>query len=387
MTEEEMNLRALLADPETVAALEGIYERQIQRILATLANGISQPGAARAVTLISRIRELISDLNPAADTAVRAWIKENVAKAFVLGDDDATNALRKELDEASSDERDAFGSVSDSFTAVNQTAMRAITSLMEETLKGAAADMLNVLIGAIRRTQLALHMDAGVRGAVTGGIIRGATYSQLSDDIANVILQGSGDAASLARLSAAGFQPDLLKLYQQLAQGQFIRIGNRTYSVRAYANLVARTMLAEATNTATIVRSQQNGIDHVQVSWHVQKEPDICTLFAGRVFFIGAGDDPLGFPNYNEIPKLPLHPNCRHRLMPYVAALKSLADIEGARNDANLIPDDFFSQEAREIEKKLEELTPAQWKAIQPRSTELLPQEFFTPEPPASAAA
>ncbi|HEV3027550.1 MAG TPA: hypothetical protein VG457_08260 [Planctomycetota bacterium] len=388
MSSTSQSLRALLNNADTVAALEGIYERQLQRILSTLADGLTSAGAARARELLAELRILVHELDPSRDSLVRQWIRENIPAAFVLGDEAATLQLQKELGQVSDADAEDFGALRSGFTAVNQTAMRAITSMMEETLKNAAADIQNTLGLAVRRTQLTLQTDAAIREAVIGGRVRGATGKQLADDIANVILQG-GDPKALARLQELGFQPDLLQLYKRLAEGQFITINGRNYNVSSYAKMVARTMMSEAHKSGTIVRLQQNGVDHVKWEEHAQKEPDSCTLFMGNVFYIGAGEDPLGFPSLSTVPNhgVPQHPNCVCTLAAWVIQFKTKPMVDAARAIADALPDDVFGKTAREVADYVDQLTPAQFEEIAPRGAANLPDDYFQGPPPSKSAA
>jgi len=384
-------LTSLIENAETVASLIDIYERTLGRILRELSLGITQPGGARARELIARIRDLILELDPSRDGKVRAWIRETVHEAFVLGDDAATRQLRESLSDLSSGDRQAWGEIATGWTAVNQTAMRAIISSMDETLRQVASQMQSQFALAVRRTQLVLHTDQAIREATVSGIIRGATGRQLSDDIANIILEGRGGPEAIARLREQGFQPDLLKLYERLAKGQVVRVGARNYDVRAYANLVARTMLRDAHKVATLVRLQQNSVNHVRISVHVQKEPDVCTAYAGQVFYIGQGEDPLGFPSIKGIPNSgpPFHPNCAHVPEPWVLDFKTAGQIEDARIAAELLPENVFGKTAADVTKFIEELTPAQLEAILPNARKILPEDYFTqpPAPPIKGAA
>jgi len=387
MADSEQVLRALLGEADTVAALEAIYERQVQRILLELSQGITRPGADRAVELLVRLRTLIADLDPSRESAVRSWIERNIPSAFVLGDDQATEEVRAELAQASAEDRAAFGHLVTGFTAVSDQQMRAIAALMEETL-GSAAEQIRRTVGiAVQRTQLALPTDAAVREASIGAIVRGASGRQLSDDIAGIILEGKAGPDALARLQKLGFRPDLVELYQRLSKGQFININGRNYDVRKYANLVGRTMMREAITKGAILRLQANGVDHIRISLHDQQEADVCTIYAGRIYYIGQGEDPVGFPAYTSIPSIPLHPHCTHGVEAYPMQFKSPTQVQADLADAALLPDDWYGQGAGAITKKVHELTYSGLVAIAPRGAAHVPADSLKGEGPSRKRA
>ena len=355
-------LKALLAHAGTISALDDHYQRTIARILEELAAGISRPGAARAAELLRNLRELVAKLDPRKDSFVRKWIAEQLPKAYILGNRAAVRQLQEQLAKAGAEERAEFGELNRTWTAVNATTLAAISAAMSSTLHRAAVETLERLNLTVRRTQLTLLKDAQVREAVTGGIIRGATGKELSNDLARVIL-GKSDPASVARLRAAGFHGDDLELYKALAKGQTIKVAGKNFKVRAYANLTARTMMRDAHKVGTVVRLQQNGIDHVRISRHVQLERDECTPFAGNVYYIGPlSKDPLGFPSLRTILNggPPFHPNCAHVLEPYVAPLKTDEQKRLDAERANALPKRFYGKTSKELREMVAEATDAE---------------------------
>jgi hypothetical protein len=363
-------LQAFLSSDGVVAALDRHYARVIERILQELAAGISRPGASRARDLLITLRDLVAQLDPKKDSFVRTWIRERLPQAFILGDKSAVRQVREELEKVTAEKRALVGDLNRSFTAVNTLALRAIVAAMEDRLVDAARQVLTTSSFAIRRTQLILHQDQAVREAVTGGIIRGAAGREISDDIARIILTGEADREALQRLRARGFQSDSIALYKRLSEGQFIKVGDRNFNVRAYANLVARTMPREAHRVGTVVRLQQNGIDHVRISQHKQVEIDECTPFAGRVYYIGPlPQDPLGFPHLKQVTNggPPWHPHCIHVVEPFVAVLKPQSAIDAARADAELLPRRFLGKTAAEVRDLVHALDENELKAIAPK--------------------
>jgi hypothetical protein len=117
------------------------------------------------------------------------------------------------------------------------------------------------------------------------------------------------------------------------------------------------------------IRSRKSGVDHVRISNPPRVgEPDVCTVFAGRVFYVGTGADPLGFPKLSDVPNGgPLfHPHCRHGLQPYVIALKSPAEIASERELSNAIPKEFFNVKPYDVTKAVRKLGQGEVTNINP---------------------
>ena len=367
------DLSALIANDRHVPLLQRHFERTTKRILDELAAGVSRPGAARARDLIARMRELTNRLDPRKDSLVRRWIRKEIPRSFVLGDKAATRQLQEELRKVSSADQASFGSISRTFTGANTASLRGVVSAMENQLSRAAADTFATLNISIRKTQTTLLQDKSIREATVGGVIRGQTGRELSDDIAGILLTGTTDPEALKRLRDKGFRSDTTDLYKQLSKGQFITVGKRRFNVRDYANLVARTQSREAHKVAEVVRLQQNDVDHVRISRHKQLKRDECTPFAGKVFYIGSlSEDPAGFPKLSSIPNggPPFHPNCRHVLEPFVVEFKGQTAIDNARESAKLIPRRFLGKGSTEVRDFVAKLTDAELEEIAPEGFE-----------------
>jgi hypothetical protein len=97
----------------------------------------------------------------------------------------------------------------------------------------------------------------------------------------------------------------------------------RMISLDAYASTVARSTTAEATNTATTNQLTELGYDLVKMTEH-SPTCAVCALYQGRVYSISGKDTrfpPLSVAFSGEFANI--HPNCVHRLFPYI---ESLAD-------------------------------------------------------------
>lgn len=351
------DLQALLGSAENTAALREIYARVIERILAELAAGVTRPGMARAREVLAKVRELAAQLDPRKDGAVRRWIQSEFAKAYYLGDAAAIEGIEAARGRAPEARGNLVPIPTGAFTAINQLQLRATVAALSDRLHDVQRQILTKAGLFVRRTQLVFAQDAEVRSHIVGGIIRGQTHREVATDIARTILTGKLSPAAAQRMRDAGFAGDL-ELFRQIGHGQMVTVGQKTMDVRNYSDLVARTMAAEAHRIGTVTRLQQSGINHVRISRHQQAVEDECTLYAGRVFYVGAGVDALGFPSLRDVAGSgpPWHPHCAHVVEAWVAALKPQSTIDAAREDAGLLPAAAFGTSVKEARQLVEVL-------------------------------
>lgn len=92
----------------------------------------------------------------------------------------------------------------------------------------------------------------------------------------------------------------------------------REWKIENYARMVARTTSAEAQTIGTINACREYDCDLVKITEHAGP-CDRCSAIAGQVFSISGQSD--RYPALTGGNRPPIHPNCRHRLTPYVAEL------------------------------------------------------------------
>lgn len=135
-------------------------------------------------------------------------------------------------------------------------------------------------------------------------------------------------------------------LEQRLSEeGFFARVpwrnGRGSMRLDSYAELVARTTTAEATNTGTINQMAEQGQGLVKMTAH-STTCAVCAPRQGRVYRLEdfPADDPRqAFPHIREgMPRWPtyktVHPNCAHRLLPFVWSQKTAEEQRRALADA-----------------------------------------------------
>lgn len=357
-------LDELLNSARSTRALVQLYDRTIRRLVAELAAGVTQAQAFRSEALLARLRKILDSIDPKKSKELSAWIKTYVRKAYVIGDEAATKSIQDAL-------RSAPGSIARSvridaqFTVVNEIAIQGLAASMTATLGKARASIEETLGTVLRQTQTSLARADAIRSATAEGFLRGATRQQVADDIASILLGKVVPPAVKDRLRATGFDASMFNTFEGVARGRMIKAGKRTFTVRQYSDLVANTQLREAHKVATLTRLRQNRITHVKVSKHLQRVPDVCTPFAGRVFYVGEGSDPAGFPSLRSTPNggPPWHPFCRHSIAAYVMALKTPTEVEQARvAGQEIFP--LLGKDSSAITREVKSLPAAAFKRI-----------------------
>lgn len=130
--------------------------------------------------------------------------------------------------------------------------------------------------------------------------------------------EGEKKITKWARQAVIGGQPrqKLSKrvheyLRETLKVDDFIEIGGQPYRIRKFAEIVARTYLAEAQTEATLKLCQKYENDLVEVDQH-STDCDICKEFEGKIYSISGTH--TRYPKLEKAP--PFHPICRHSITP-----------------------------------------------------------------------
>ncbi|WP_422445983.1 phage minor capsid protein [Thermoanaerobacterium sp. DL9XJH110] len=146
------------------------------------------------------------------------------------------------------------------------------------------------------------------------------------------------------------------RLVQRLLdQGQtaFIDKLGRKWRLDSYAEMVARTTTREAATIATINECKEFGVDLVRISTHYPT-CELCAPLQGKVFSLSGRDK--RYPKYDgDRARVPVHPNCRHVLMPYIRKLDPNAD-ETQRYSNTSLTKDPRSEAEKQAYKEMRDL-------------------------------
>jgi len=119
-------------------------------------------------------------------------------------------------------------------------------------------------------------------------------------------------------------------------------------SIDSYVDMAVKTTVDSSINRATINQSEEFDNDLVKMSYHSSSCP-ICALYEGRVYSISGNDE--RYPALNDINDGNMetygtvHPNCRHRMLPYIEELDENA--EEARKVSNQPFEDNRSEQSK----------------------------------------
>jgi hypothetical protein len=328
------DLRTILNDADSIAALRRYYERGWDRILAALALGIARPGSARSRALLQQLRTILATLDPRRSAFVSHWIRDWVRASFLHGQAAAT----KEIDGTPSkvDSQDMKDTIAN------------VAGALESKLSGLAYQMETGLSSTMRLTQAAILQDVLLRDGISNGILRGPVGGAVAQDLQSIILNGPTLPAILG-LKKNGIARNVADALGKLSKG-IVTVGKASVPIGPYVETVANDALATANNAAARLVAQGNKIDHVFLDreWVTT----VCPYCAGveyNVFYDGPlSQDPAGFPRLKDLPNggPKWHPNCAHVIYPWPISQKTPSEIASALASSKAIPADYFGEGA-----------------------------------------
>lgn len=125
----------------------------------------------------------------------------------------------------------------------------------------------------------------------------------------------------------------------------------RVWRLDAYAEMAVRSVTAEATNMGLVNQMQGMDRDLVRMTEHHAACP-ICAPLEGRVYSI-SGKDPR-FPKLDKAvgDYMHIHPNCRHRVVPYVEELDDNPEATRRKSNRPFSDDPRTAAEKRSYERE-----------------------------------
>lgn len=259
------------------AQLVALYRRAYVMILERIGS-ISLRGGETAFErgLVRDVGRILDEL----DGATRLWAEQVIPRTY---SEAQAAAVKPWLDAGL-----AAPTIAVSFTKVHEHAVEVVAVNFLESMQDATQFVGRMMRDEWRRASL----EAVAQQLTTGETVRQATVN----------LQNT-----LALEGLTGFKD---------------RAGN-LWRLDDYAEMVIRTTTAECTNLGTTNQLRELGHDLVQLTEHRGACP-LCVPYEGRVYSVSG--DTSGYPPLSDVPGFregyqTMHPNCRHRVSPYVAAL------------------------------------------------------------------
>lgn len=154
-------------------------------------------------------------------------------------------------------------------------------------MSDAYLDFANGLNGIVKGVEHVLNetIKRQVRAQVVSGQITGSSIREITKEISE-LLSGQGFSILIDR-------------------------GGRQWDIKKYSEMLARTHVIKSANEGVIARAVEFGVDTLMVSTHAGA-CKICQPYEGQLYSINRKGK---YNNVGEFPN-PIHPNCRHRLLP-----------------------------------------------------------------------
>lgn len=272
--------------------LVDLYDDAAQKISETVLRPFGKTkdartwSRARAATLIQQIERLRANV----ERQTSLWLGDNVPAAYARGLRTADSQLK------ALGLRNKDIPVQGGFSQVDERTVATIAADMAASLNNALDDQARAATRFLRAAQQAITPDA---------------------EISRVIGQAAidGDMRQAVRDMRGLLNPSKIEDYRKAGQ-QIIQVGKANMTVKAYAEMLVRTRLREATVHGRHERLIANGNDLVTVIGRIST--NFCTEYVGRVFSITGASET--YPALAELPGggPPFHPNCSKSTTAYI---------------------------------------------------------------------
>lgn len=190
------------------------------------------------------------------------------------------------------------------------------TRAIEKTQEAMTEDLLkanqSIKVGALA------YFDAVANAGQEGAELQAFFIGDHEEKISELIDQGIRSGDSRQKVSQK-----LLNYFRSLfGDMQFIRINNRNYNTKYYAELVGRTWLRDLQSEATVNMANQYTMDLVEVSDH-GTTTEICKKYEGKVYSISGKTKTVAGVQVRPLKaRPPFHPNCWHNM--FVTSLEAI---------------------------------------------------------------
>ena len=277
--------------PPSVDDLIELYQkaqRELINQIIELSNNSNISTARYKAAVLARTQKILAKLKKQTDQ----WVEENAEAFYKQGISEADQAVLEQYIESKT-EPPPFPA---QFTVIDQEAVNVLSSQIKFNFD-------NIL--EVTGDRIKAELDQAISDAFASKIITGQTLKDVQSQILAILETKGISSFSYTR-----------------SDGKIVNM-----SLSSYAKTLARSTMANITNTASINRTQQVGGDLVKMTSHATSCP-ICWPLQGRVYSISGKD-----PRYPPLDRAfsggyaNIHPNCRHRINPYIPALKSPAEL------------------------------------------------------------
>lgn len=264
------NPQGVVPSDGSVSLFNKIIGKTYQDVYDTLEKA-SPTDAFRRKQTLNQIKAILDQ----ADADTQAWVKLNIPGFYEKGMFETVKGIN---------ERGGVVNINNDFAHFHREAIEALSQETYATIASGMAGVYKNAIGIINNAA-----REGVFNKIAAGQITGETRKAVQKSIADE-LKRQGISALVDK-------------------------GGKTWDLRRYGDMLARTSLTRAHNSGVINRMAGGGYDLVMVSSHYTS-CDYCAPWQSEVLSVG-GATP-GFPTLKQAEGAGLfHPNCRHTYSPY----------------------------------------------------------------------
>lgn len=249
----------------------------------------------RAQILLAQIQKELQQLR----RGVARWSADTLRRTILAG----WRAGQRQLEALAWKDRSLDPTLNASFSGFNADTLR---TLANDTYR----DLERAIDQTERRLQGTLYQMAD----------NGLTAKEVNQIIAGGVIEGK------PRQVIAGLRDQLRAIH-----GRELTINGRSYDTKSYGQMVANTRLREAAVLGRHARLQKDDVLHVVIIGNSTQWP--CTAYLGKIYYIGSGSDPAGYPSIDSIDGPPFHPNCSKSTAPIVLQLASKEQLQTGQPD------------------------------------------------------
>jgi hypothetical protein len=146
-----------------------------------------------------------------------------------------------------------------------------------------------------------IDFGSGLAGARKAA---GSALSQtMKEQLANAVAAGTAKGKSIPKITKS-----VLKILGNEGFTTFVRRNGSGMNLKAYSEMLTRTHVIKSANEATVQRGRQLDINILEMSTHSNVKDQPCLDVQGKLFDLNGKEHP-------KPPDMPIHPNCRHKLL------------------------------------------------------------------------
>lgn len=222
----------------------------------------------------------------ASDVEIKNWLITAVAESYAEGGNIMYSDLKKLSVTPEHPKAVVTKWTADKIRQIDLLSIQkdAVNALISEAYLDFANGMNGLVKGAERMLNETIKRQ--VRAQIITGQITGSATREIAKEVESVI-------------GSQGFSV-------------LIDRGGNSWTLKQYAEMLSRTHIIKSVNEGVIARGIEFGVDTLQCSTHPGACP-ICIPFEGRLFSMSGENKKI--PSVGEFPN-PIHPFCRHRLLP-----------------------------------------------------------------------